>query len=56
MRMIAVEEPGSVTLFVSPSRKVACVAGRRLFFCCYFLIERARVCTNFLPVLATKNN
>ena len=53
MRMIAVEEPGSVTLFVSPSRKVACVAGRRLFFLLLFrLIERARVCTNFLPVLA----
>ena len=32
MRMIAAEEPGSVTLFVSPSRKVACVAGAGYFF------------------------
>ena len=51
MRMIAVEEPGSVTLFVSPSRQAPTI-----FCCCYFLIERARVSMNFLPVLATENN
>lgn len=38
MRMIAAEEPGSVTLFVSPSRQTPTI-----FCCCYFLIERARV-------------
>lgn len=51
MRMIAAEEPGSVTLFVSPSRQAPTI-----FCCCYFLIERARVSMNFLPVLATENN
>lgn len=54
--MIAAEEPGSVTLFVSSSRKVACVTDADYFFCCYFLIERARVSMNFLPVRATENN
>ena len=53
--MIAAEETGSATLFVSPSRKVACVAGADYFFC-YFLMEGARVSMNFLPVLGTENN
>ena len=56
VRMIAAEEPGSVIVFVSSSRKVACVADADYFFCCFFLIERARVSMNFLPVLATENN
>ena len=56
VRMIATEEPGSVTVFVSSSRQVACVADADYFLCCFFLIERARVSMNFLPVLATENN
>ena len=32
VRMIAAEEPGSVTVFVSSSRKVACVADADYFF------------------------
>ena len=44
VRMIAAEEPGSVTVFVSSSRQVACVADADYFFLLFFLNRaRARV-------------